>query len=133
MFHTMSLPGAGFVWHCPYIVLFYSDNGLVNGPNYKEYALVKLYGENEGEYKYSENSISVKRTDEFKGWEEWKNVNKIGMECEVSFKKKADRIILKTKNLGIDLENVTTLFDASTKVYIALTGDQIALTDIRVL
>lgn len=132
MFHTMSLPGAGFVWHCPYIVLYYSDNGLVDGPNYKEYALVKLYGENEGEYKYSENSISVKRTDEFSGWENWKNVNKEGMECEVSFKKKAERIILKTKNLGIDLENVTTLQDASSKVYIALTGDQVALTDIRV-
>lgn len=131
-FHTMSLPGSGFVWHCPYVVLFYSDNGLVDGPNYKEYAVVKFYGENEGEYNFSENSISVKRTDEFHGWEEWKSVNKKGMEVEVSFKRKSDHIILKTQNLGIDLENVTTLNDTGSKVYIALTGDQVALTDIRV-
>ncbi len=132
IFHTMSLPGAGFVWHCPYVVLFYSDNGLVDGPNYKEYALIKLYGENEGEYNYSENSISVKRTDEFHGWQEWKEKNKAGLEVEVAFKKKADHIICKTKNLGIDLENITTLKDGGSKVYIALTGDQVALTDIRV-
>ena len=117
----------------PYVLLFSSDSGRVEGENYKEYALVKLYGENEGEYNYSENSISVKRTDEFPGWEEWKRINKEGLECELALRKKGDRIILKSKTLGIEIENTTILSDSASKVYVALTGDQVALTDIRVM
>ncbi|MBQ3898675.1 MAG: HD domain-containing protein, partial [Lachnospiraceae bacterium] len=31
LFHTMSLPGANLVWHCPYIVLYTSEDGQVGG------------------------------------------------------------------------------------------------------
>ena len=133
LFHTMSLPGAGFVWHCPYVIIFSSDDGRVEGRNYKEYAVIKLYGENDGDLEGSENSIYVKRTDKFPGWEEWKRLNKEGMECEISLRKKSDKIILKTENLGIDMEHTTILKEAPPKVYVALTGDQVALTDIRVM
>ena len=131
-FHTMSLPGASLVWHCPYIAIFYSDDGLIGGENYREYGLVKIYGENEGDNEFARNSISMKRTDEFSGWDAWKEINKKGMECEVSFRKKNNRVILKTKNQGIEIENVTTITDEPDKVFVALTGDQVAITDIRV-
>ena len=131
-FHTMSLPGASFVWHCPYFVIFYSDDGLVGGENYREYGLVKLYGENEDNTEFAHNSITMKKTEEFTGWDAWKEINKKGMECEVSLRKKDNRIVLKTKNLGIEMENVTIITDEPKKVFAALTGDQVAITDIRV-
>ena len=44
-FHTRSLPTARLVWHCPFIVIFTSDNALVNGPNFREFGLIRLDGE----------------------------------------------------------------------------------------
>ena len=131
-FHTMSLPGANLVWHCPYIVLFYSEDGKVYGKNYREYGLVKIYGENEGDNDFAHNSISMKKTDEFPGWDAWKEINKDGLECEVAMNRKDNRIVIKTRNLGIEMENTTTVNDNLKKVYVALTGDQVAITDIRI-
>ncbi len=128
-FHAMSLPGANLVWHCPYIVLFYSDDGHVNGPNYKEYQMIKINGEDDGDELPYQNRFTMKKEPEFPGWEKWKEVNRSGMECEVNVERKGNRIILKTKNLGINIENTTSGLEGS--VYIAFTGDQVALTDIR--
>ncbi len=131
-FHTMSLPGANLVWHCPYVVLFYSDDGKVNGPNYKEYALLKINGENEGSDEFSENRFVMKRTSEFPGWDDWKEINKRGLECEINIEKRGNQILTRTENLGIIIDNTTTITGDAGKVYAALTGDQVALTDIRI-
>ena len=131
-FHTMSLPGASLVWHCPYILIFSSDDGKVGGPNYREYDLVKLYGESNGDNEYAHNSITMKKTADFPGWDAWKDVNKEGMECEVTFRKKEGRITLKTANLGVEIENITTITDNPDKIHVALTGDECVLTDIRI-
>ncbi|MCR4937901.1 MAG: HD domain-containing protein [Lachnospiraceae bacterium] len=130
-FHTMSLPGASLVWHCPYFVIFYSEDGKVGGPGYREYGLIKLYGENENNTKFAGNNISVRKTEEFPGWDTWKEINKAGLECEVTFRRKKDRVILRTCNMGVDMENITTITDGRDKIYVALTGDQVAITDIR--
>lgn len=129
-FHSMSLPGANLIWHCPYVVLFYSDDGTVGGANYHEYALIKLNGENEEINSLGQNSFIVKKHDDFPGWENWKENNRKGMECEVFFERRDNKVIVRTNNLGIEIECVTTV-DHSAKVYAALTGDQVALTDIR--
>ena len=131
-FHTMSLPMANLVWHCPYIVIFYSDDGQVNGPGYKEYALVKLNGEDNGSNEYAQNSFVMKKKDEFKGWESWKDRNKEGLEVEIDFVRRGRRITFSTSNLGIEITNTTTVDDGPDTVYVAITGDQVALTDIRV-
>ncbi len=34
-FHTQSLPTALLLWHCPSVVLYSSDDGAVNGSNYR--------------------------------------------------------------------------------------------------
>ena len=132
VFHTMSLPGANLVWHCPYIVLYHSADGKVNGPDYQEYAFIKLNGENEGSEESGHNRFVMKRKDEFPGWDNWKKRNREGMECELSFVRAGDKLTLKTENLGIFIENTLTLPDTTGKVYAALTGDQVVLTDIRV-
>ena len=133
VFHTMSLPGASLVWQCPYIVLFSSGNGRMGGPDYHEYAMIKLNGEDNGSYEYAQNRFVMKRTDEFSGWDDWKEINRKGLECEVYLERKGNRIVLRTDNLGISIENTTVLTEEPSAVYVALTGDQVALTDIRVM
>ena len=44
-FHTMSLPSANFVWNCPFVIIFSSDDGKIDGKNYLEYAMVQMNGE----------------------------------------------------------------------------------------
>ena len=131
-FHSMSLPIANFVWHCPYVVIFSSDNGRVQGRNYREYALIKINGELENKYEFAENSFSMKRKDSFPGWEAWKEKNREGLDCEISFERKGNRIITSTENLGIIIDNVTIISEVPDKVYVALTGVRCALTDIRI-
>ena len=94
--------------------------------------MVKMNGENEGSNEFAENRFIMKKTDEFHGWEDWKTKNKKGINCEILFERKGNRITLKTKNLGISIENTTTIKDDFKKVYAAITGDQVALTDISI-
>ena len=131
-FHSMSLPVASFIWHCPYVAIYSSDDGKVFGDNYHEYALIKFNGENEIKDHYSENEFNMKKKDTFPGWEEWKEKNKEGVECEVTFERKGNTIITTTENLGIYIINTTVIKDNPGKIYVALTGDRVALTDIRI-
>ncbi|MBR6469395.1 MAG: HD domain-containing protein [Lachnospiraceae bacterium] len=132
IFHTMSLPSANLVWHCPYIVLYYSDDGSVYGDGYREYSLIKINGEIDDSNEFADNSAKVKRKDEFPGWDTWKESNREGMECEISVIKKDNRIVIKTENLGINIESTTVVKDGKDTIYAAITGDQVALTDIRI-
>ena len=75
----------------------------------------------------------MKKTPEFQGWDVWRNQNREGLECRINLRRKKDRIMLNTKVMGIEIENTTVITDGADKLYIALTGDQVALTDIRVL
>ena len=131
-FHSMSLPGADLIWHCPYVVLFSSADGQVGGEGFHEYQVIKLNGEDEGDKEFSRNTFVMKRTEDFPGWEKWKEANAQGMECEICFERKGDRVVMWTQNLGISIENTTTILEKDAKVYVALTGDQVALTDIRI-
>ena len=131
-FHSMSLPTARLIWHCPYFCIFSSDNGKVNGPNYREYSLIRLDGENWAPGDYSTNKTNINHTDEFTDWVAWKEVNKAGLDVEASFEKTGNLITLITKNKGIEIHNVTKISETPEKVYIALTGDQCAITNIRI-
>lgn len=131
-FHTMSLPTARLVWHCPYFSLFSSDNGKVNGPDFREYGLVRLDGENWDSADFGSNKITVNKTDAFVNWDTWKAQNKDGFDCKVSLERNGNTVTLITANCGIEITNITTINDPSKEVYVALTGDQCALTNIRI-
>ncbi len=133
-FHTMSLPTARLVWHCPFIDIFTSANGQVDGPNYREFALIRLDGEHwesDDEVKQADNRMMVSHTDAFEGWENWKECNKKGFDCSVTFLRRGNKFTAITENLGIAIKNITTIPDVD-EVYVSLTGDQCALTDIRI-
>lgn len=135
-FHTKSLPTARLIWHCPYIVLFRSADGTVNGPDYREYSVVRLDGEDWESNGNVPNRVTVNRESDFKGWDAWKQGNKAGIDCTVEFRREGKSITVSTRNLGLSVQGVTTfpagLQEGKDTVYAALTGDQCALTDIRI-
>ena len=132
-FHTMSLPTARLVWHTAFIDIFSSDNKLVDGPNYTEYALIRLDGEYwDDSHGLSENDMEVLKRDDFTGWDDWKDVNKAGMDVVVRFLRRGDKITTITENNSIAIRNTTTIKNDVDEVYVALSGDQVALTQIRV-
>ena len=131
VFHTMSLPTSSLVWHCPYIVLFYSEDGRVGGQGYREYELVKINGENNGSNEYATNQFVMKKED-FEGWDQWKERNKEGFDCELVFSRRGSRFTMTTENLGIYTQLTSTINNGPSEIYAAITGDQCAITDIRI-
>ncbi len=131
-FHTMSLPAANLVWHCPYVVIYSSKDGTIGGEDYKEYSMIKLNGEIDKNDLYASNNFVMKRMQDFPGWNTWKEVNKTGLECELFFTRKGNVVTMKTTNLGVSITNTTTLKEGDGKAYVVLTGDMVALTDIRI-
>ena len=130
-FHSMSLPSATLVWHCPYVVIFSSKDGRVDGEDYREYALIKLNGEIGGDDALARNQFYMKKTDDFPGWDSWKEKNKKGMEYSISLRKRGNKVVLNATNLGVEVRN-TTVLPSDEAVYAALTGDEVAITDIRI-
>ncbi len=131
-FHAMSLPTARLVWHCPFINIFYSEDGKPQGVDYREYALIRLDGEAWEEGEFASNKIHMKKEESFKGWDYWKSVTKEGFDCSVVIRRSGNKVTTMTKNNGIEIKNVTTIKDSIKKIYVSLTGDQVALTDIRI-
>lgn len=131
-FHTKCLPTARLVWHCPYIVIYSSDDKKIGGKNYHEYALIRLDGENWDSEDESENVIIVDKQDCFEGWDMWKEANREGMDINISIKQEGNVITTVTENAGIYIKNITTLTSDKQKIYVALTGDQCALTNIKI-
>lgn len=130
-FHSQSLPTARLVWHCPYIRLFTSNNGSVTGDGFREYLLLRLDGEDWPSDNHAENKIQIEHTHQFTGWNDWKEKNKQGLDCTVMIKRDGECVQMETENLGISLHSTTIIKDKVDNIYVALTGDQCALTDIR--
>jgi hypothetical protein len=128
----MSLPTARLVWHCAYLVIFSSDDGKINGENYKEFALIRPDGESWEPEGLATNDLTVEKKDSFEGWDVWKEKNKEGYERTDHIERKGNTITVTTENLGIAIKNVTTILAKTNDIYVALTGDQCALTNIRI-
>ena len=94
--------------------------------------MVKLNGEGTGNEAFAENYIHMKKTEDFKNWDIWKEKNKEGVECTVTVVRKGDTVTVTSSNFGVSVENVTKILDNPKELYVALTGDEVALTDIRV-
>ncbi len=135
VFHSKTLPGTSTVSNCPYILLYSSEDGKVTGKGYKEYACVRIDGDDVTavpEDGSSENTLTVQRKEEFVGWDAWKKYNQKGFECEVEFKRRKHNITFTTENAGVYVKCVSPI-PKETDVYVALTGDRCAIMDIRSL
>ncbi|MCR5675632.1 MAG: HD domain-containing protein [Lachnospiraceae bacterium] len=131
-FHSMSLPTARLLWHCPFISVFSSADGSADGSEFREYLLLRLDGETWDSDEHAENRVQVERLDSFVGWDSWKEKNKQGLDCVVNFRREKNTITIETENLGVSIRSFTTIHDDVKDVYVALTGDQCAITDIHI-
>lgn len=132
-FHSMSLPTANLIWHCPYITIYHSSDRKVSGDDYREFALVRIDGESWVSDEAAKNEMYINKKEEFRGWEDWKARNKTGIDCTFSFERTGNTITTITENMGIYIKNVTTIDDDTADVYVAITEDQVALTNIRIM
>ncbi|MBP1590481.1 MAG: diguanylate cyclase, partial [Oscillospiraceae bacterium] len=131
-FHSFSLPTARLIWHCPFVSIFSSDDGLIGGPNFREFALIRLDGESWEEDSFASNRIITNKSEDFGNWDEWKRKNKEGLDVDIRIKHVGDTITVSSENAGIGFRNVTTIRADVPKLYVALTGDQCAITNIRI-
>ena len=131
-FHTMSLPSARLVWHCPFVTVFSSEDGTADGEHFREYQLLRLDGETWESDEHAENKVQIERRESFEDWNIWKEKNKQGLDCTVTIRREQNRIIMETENLGIYIQSITTIHDSVKTLYVALTGDQCAITDIHI-
>ena len=132
-FHSKSLPTARLVWHCPFAVLYSSEDGQVGGKDYRELTVVRLDGEGWEEDEATENYIRVNKLDSFTDWNDWKAKNKAGQDCEICYHVEGGRITITSDYCGLSIRSVTTISDGVPKLYTALTGDQCALTNIHII
>ncbi|MCR5108279.1 MAG: HD domain-containing protein [Lachnospiraceae bacterium] len=131
-FHARSLPTARLVWHCPYIRVFSSADGEVDGDNFHEYLLLMMDGENRETGKYAKNEVSVDHNLDFSGWKEWIKSNKQGVDYSVKIRRDNNSIIIDTDNHSFKIHAVSAITEDVKDVCIALTGDQTAITDIHI-
>ena len=132
-FHARSLPTARLVWHCPFISLFTSKDGNPGGEGYREFLLVRLDGENWDSDDHADNTVRVDHTMDFESWSVWKEKNKQGIDCEVNIQRDGKQVRISSEILGIAIRAEARIMDDVDALYIALTGDQCAITNIRVL
>lgn len=132
-FHSMSLPTARLIWHCPFALLYTSRDGSIGGPGYRELTVMRLDGEGWEEDDGAENHMFVNKLDNFTDWNNWKEMNKAGQDCELLFHLEQGSVTITTEYCGLSLRSVTTIADEMPRIFAALTGDQCALTNIRIL
>ena len=75
----------------------------------------------------------VSQSEEFENWEKWKEQNKAGYDVTVEFFRVGNMVTLVTENLGINIKLISNIRDEDADdIYVCLTGDQVALTNINV-
>lgn len=131
--HAMSLPTSRLIWHCPFVSIYTSEDGSFGGEGFREFSIVRLDGESWESDDACTNLLSVTETDEFDNWNEWKRLNKEGVEAVITVEVNGNDIIIKTFDAGIEVKNIASIEgEMPEKLYIGLTGDQCAITNIRI-
>lgn len=131
-FHAVSLPTARLVWHCPFLNVFGADDGKVSGENYRDYMLMRLDGECWEGAPGCDVSSEHSRTADFVSWDEWKARCKAGFDCTFTFERKDNVITVRTENGGVSIRATAEITDGTKMIYAAITGDQVAITNIRI-
>lgn len=131
-FHTKCLPTARLVWHCPFIDIFCSDDGVVNGDGYRDLAFMRFDGEFWECDPDCHADLNVTKTAAFKDWDAWKKHNQDGYDTTVTFRVEDNKITIITDNAGISVSNTAVLTGIDKTVYAAITGDQVAITNIHI-
>lgn len=131
-FRALSLPTSRLIWHCPFIVVFSSDDGKYHGDGYQEYLLIRMDGECWSESELVQCSSYINKSMEFGDWSSWKENNKRGVDGTISISQNGNSLVITTENSGLTCVSQATLPDTANGLYAVLTGDQCAITNIRI-
>ncbi len=131
-FHTQTLPYSNHIWDCPHVMLYTVPEGKEDTSDYTIKSCIRFDGEEIGDVDRSSVVIEAKRNENFEGWDAWKEYNKAGAECEILFERKRNRIVMYTVNHGVEIKHTTKLSSGDLIVYVGITGENCALTNIRV-
>ena len=131
-FRAKSLPTARLVWHCPFVDIFSSDDGSVNGANYCDLAFMRFDGECWNCDPSCSVELDVHKNEDFKGWDAWKESGRNGFDTTVAFEVRGSMITVVTENAGISVRNTAIITGTDRTIYAAVTGDQVAITNIRI-
>ena len=114
-------------------MLYCADDATVGGKNYRELAIIRFDGESWDQDEKVSNNRRVAKNIDFISWDKWREGNKLGVDCVLDITRKNNAIIMQTEINGLSLKNITTIEDYPiTKIYVAVTGDQVAVTDIHI-
>lgn len=103
----------------------------MNGENYRDLAFVRFDGECCESNPNCSVELNVKKTEQYEDWDTWKKYNQDGYDAVVKFKVDHDQITVITENAGISISNTFIMNGIDRTIYAAITGDQVAITNIR--
>lgn len=58
--------------------------------------------------------------------------NECGYNCTITFRRDGNKIVASTENAGISVKSTTDIKIDVDEIYVALSGDQVALTGIKI-
>ncbi len=133
VYNTISYINAAENWHTPILVVYSAFDQTVGGVAYYEFAVTRsdAYGWSTGADAYSfEGTYSNDWTD----WGQWLAKNKAGIkDCEIMAVRRDDNIIITQTNAGVTVKSVIQIpLNTQFPVYISLTGELCALSNIRI-
>ena len=131
--HMMSLPTSRLVWHCPFVVIYYSDDTKARGRNYREFSLTRYDGECWSNDSAAKSRVLANKGLEFGDCEKWKGLLKEGVDCEIAFHLDGRNVSFSTEAGGLSIISFTMINDDVPVLFAALTGDQCAITNIRII
>ncbi len=76
--------------------------------------------------------LMTNKNDDFADWNVWKNTVKAGIDCTVTLERKGDDVTVRTENAGVYIKATSIIRNCPGEIYVALSGDQCALTNIRI-
>ena len=104
----------------------------MNGSTYHDLAFMRFDGECWECDPGCHADLGSLKTGDFVDWDTWKRFNQDGYDVEVRFAVEGNKITVMTENAGISVRNDFTLTGIDKTVYAAVTGDQVAITNIKI-
>lgn len=130
VFHSKTKAGATGNWLTPLYVVFHSEDKKVNGPEYKEYGVIRSdnwYWDANGE---NDESNITQATTVLPNWDTWLAENIKGVDCTVTTQLYNGNALIGISNNGATATYVVPV-DSSIKNYLSLSGQSCTLSDLR--
>lgn len=131
-FHSVTSPGAKYVWNSPVILVYSSDDGIPKSNQYDELGVFMSAGYSwsagSSEYEYA----SFSKNEAFESWDNWIAQNHAGMDYFVDYIRKDDEVQLKIYNELLTMEaHLAMKKGYKNKIYLTVSGELCTISDME--